>query len=122
MKLQEEFIKDRKYKYFKEHLMEIFEEKEEWIDVEKYLLSCAFRIKNLLVLLEDPSNRDRFSQFDNFLPYRRIYAETLKEINRLLDGKDVNTETLDFLAFSGLDFNEASVESILAKYDEIITK
>ena len=86
---QEEFIKDRKYKYFKEHLMEIFEEKEEWIDVEKYLLSCAFRIKNLLVLLEDPSNRDRFSQFDNFLPYRRIYAETLKEINRLLDGKDV---------------------------------
>ena len=86
---QEEFIKDRKYKYFKEHLIEIFEEKEEWIDVEKYLLSCAFRIKNLLVLLEDPSNRDRFSQFDNFLPYRRIYAETLKEINRLLDGKNV---------------------------------
>lgn len=86
---QEEFIRERKNKFYKDHLMEVLEEKEEWVDAEKYLLSCAFRIKNLLVLLEDPANRDRFSQFDNFLPYRRIYAETLKEINRLLDGKDV---------------------------------
>lgn len=46
-------------------------------------------------------------------------SEFLKE---QLDGKDVNTEHLDFLAFSGLDVNEVSVESILAKYDEITTK
>ncbi len=53
-------------------------------------------------------------------------SEEIKSVGEFLseqlDGKDVNTETLDFLAFSGLDFNEASVESILAKYDEIITK
>lgn len=46
-------------------------------------------------------------------------SEFLKE---QLDGKDVNTEHLDFLAFSDLDINEVSVESILAKYDEITTK
>ena len=53
-------------------------------------------------------------------------SEEIKSVDEFLseqlDGKDVNTERLDFLAFSGLDFNEASVESILAKYDEITTK
>ena len=53
-------------------------------------------------------------------------SEQIKSVSEFLseqlDGKDVNTEHLDFLAFSGLDFNEASVESILAKYDEITTK
>ena len=53
-------------------------------------------------------------------------SEEIKSVSEFLseqlDGKAVDTEHLDFLAFSGLDFNEASVESILAKYDEIITK
>jgi hypothetical protein len=53
-------------------------------------------------------------------------SEEIKSVSEFLseqiDGKDVDTEHLDFLAFSGLDFNEASVESILAKYDEITTK
>lgn len=39
-----------------------------------------------------------------------------------LDGKEVVTELLDLLAFSDIDFNEASVESILAKYDELTIK
>jgi len=53
-------------------------------------------------------------------------SEEIKSVSEFLseqlDGKDVNTEHLDFLAFSDLDFNETSVESILAKYDEITTK
>lgn len=53
-------------------------------------------------------------------------SEEIKSVGEFLseqlDGKDVDTEHLDFLAFSGLDFNEASIESILAKYDEITTK
>lgn len=53
-------------------------------------------------------------------------SEEIKSVSEFLseqlDGKAVDTEHLDFLAFSGLDFNEASVESILAKYDEIIAK
>ena len=53
-------------------------------------------------------------------------SEEIKSVSEFLseqlDGKDVDTEHLDFLAFSGLDFNEASVEAILAKYDEIIAK
>ena len=53
-------------------------------------------------------------------------SEEIKSVSEFLseqlDEKDVNTEHLDFLAFSDLDFNETSVESILAKYDEITTK
>lgn len=53
-------------------------------------------------------------------------SEEIKSVSEFLseqlDGKDVNTEHLDFLAFSDLDFIETSVESILAKYDEITTK
>lgn len=53
-------------------------------------------------------------------------SEEIKSVSEFLseqlNGKDVNTEHLDFLAFSDLDFNETSVESILAKYDEITTK
>ena len=43
-------------------------------------------------------------------------------LSEQLDGKDVDTERLNSLSFSGFDFSEASVESILAKYDEITTK
>lgn len=53
-------------------------------------------------------------------------SEEIKSVSEFLteqlNGKEVDTDLLDLLAFSDIDFNEASVESILAKYDEIITK
>ena len=53
-------------------------------------------------------------------------SEEIKSVSEFLseqlNGKDVDTEHLDVLAFSGIDFYEASVESILAKYDEITTE
>ena len=53
-------------------------------------------------------------------------SEEIKSVSEFLteqlNGKEVDTDLLDLLAFSDIDFNEASVESILAKYDEITTK
>lgn len=53
-------------------------------------------------------------------------SEEIKSVSEFLTdqlyGKEVDTELLDLLAFSNIDFNEASVESILAKYDELTIK
>ena len=53
-------------------------------------------------------------------------SEEIKSVSEFLseqlDGKDIDTKHLDVLAFSGIDFNEASVESVLAKYDELNIK
>lgn len=53
-------------------------------------------------------------------------SEEIKSVSEFLtdqlDGKEIDTELLDLLAFSNIDFNEASVESILAKYDELTIK
>ena len=60
------------------------------------------------------------------LPLNIRNSEEIKSVSEFLseqlNGKDVDTEHLDVLAFSGIDFHEASVESILAKYDEITTE
>ena len=84
---------------------------------------------------KDKDKKDELSTYSYFVelatkipafPLNIRSSEEIKSVGEFLseqlDGKDVNTEHLDFLAFSGLDFNEASVESILAKYDEITTK
>jgi hypothetical protein len=84
---------------------------------------------------KDKDKKDELSTYSYFVelatkipafPLNIRNSEQIKSVSEFLseqlDGKDVNTEHLDFLAFSGLDFNEASVESILAKYDEITTK
>ena len=53
-------------------------------------------------------------------------SEQIKSVSEFLteqlNGKEVVTDLLNLLAFSGIDFNEASVESILAKYDELTIK
>ena len=53
-------------------------------------------------------------------------SEEIKSVSEFLteqlNGKEVDTDLLDLLAFSDIDFNEASVESILAKYDELTIK
>ena len=53
-------------------------------------------------------------------------SEEIKSVSEFLteqlNGKEVDTDLLDLLAFSDIDFNEASVESILAKYDELAIK
>ena len=53
-------------------------------------------------------------------------SEEIKSVSEFLteqlNGKEVDTDLLDLLAFSDIDFNEASVESILAKYDELNIK
>ena len=86
---QIDYVRSVKEQYAKENILKVIEENEEWIDVDKYLLTSAFRIRNLLNLLENPRNRAKLPQFDSLLPYRKIYAESLKEMNRLLEGKNV---------------------------------
>ena len=53
-------------------------------------------------------------------------SEEIKSVSEFLteqlNGKEVDTDLLDLLAFSDIDFNEASVEYILAKYDELAIK
>ena len=53
-------------------------------------------------------------------------SEEIKSVSEFLteqlNGKEVDTDLLYLLAFSDIDFNEASVESILAKYDELTIK
>jgi hypothetical protein len=53
-------------------------------------------------------------------------SEEIKSVSEFLteqlNGKEVDTDLLNLLAFSDIDFNEASVESILAKYDELTIK
>lgn len=53
-------------------------------------------------------------------------SEEIKSVSEFLteqlNGKEVDTDLLDLLTFSNIDFNEASVESILAKYDELTIK
>lgn len=53
-------------------------------------------------------------------------SEEIKSVSEFLTEqlyeKEVNTELLDLLAFSDIDFNEGSVESILAKYDKLTMK
>lgn len=83
------FIRGKKEEFARDNILKVLEEHEDWIDVEKYLLTTAYRIKNLLALLEDPKNRAVFPHFDDFLPYRKTFAETTKEVNRLLQGKNV---------------------------------
>ena len=84
-----DIILAKKDKYFKEHFLEVIEQNENLIDVDKFLLVSAYRIRNLLALLEDEKNRSIFPHFDSFMPYRKIYAETAEEINRLLAGRNV---------------------------------
>ena len=83
------FIRSKKEEFARDNILKVLEEHEEWIDVEKYLLTTAYRIKNLLALLEDPKNKAVFPHYDDFLPYRKTFAETAKEVNRLLQGKNV---------------------------------
>lgn len=94
------FIRAKREEYSRDNIIKLLEEKEEWIDVEKYLLTTAYRIKNLLALLEDPKNRDVFPDFDGFLPYRKTFAETAVEVDRLLQGKNVR---IDYTATHGED-------------------
>ena len=86
---RDEFIRGKREEFARDNIIKVLEEHEDWIDVEKYLLTTAYRIKNLLALLEDPKNRAVFPHFDGFLPYRKKFAETAKEVNRLLQGKNV---------------------------------
>ena len=83
------YMKGKKDEFTKDNILAVIEENGSWIDVEKYLLTTAYRIKNLLSLLEDPKNKAVFPHFDDFLPYRKTFAETVQEIDRLLQGKNV---------------------------------
>ena len=101
--------------------------------------SCVNEVLNYLMNAEEfgkyKDAKDELSTYSYFVelatkipafPLNIRNSEEIKSVSEFLseqlDGKDVNTEHLDFLAFSDLDFNETSVESILAKYDEITTK
>lgn len=86
---RDEYIRRKKEEFARDNILSVLQEKESWIDVEKYLLTTAYRIKNLLSLLEDPKNKTVFPHFDDFLPYRKTFAETVQEIDRLLQGKNV---------------------------------
>ena len=86
---RDSFIRAKREEFARDNIIKVLEEHEDWIDVEKYLLTTAYRIKNLLALLEDPKNKAVFPHFDDFLPYRKTFAETVKEVNRLLQGRNV---------------------------------
>ena len=53
-------------------------------------------------------------------------SEEIKSVNEFLieqlNGKGIDTDRLDFLAFGDIDLNDASIESILSKYDELTIK
>ena len=139
-------IEDDPY-YFKKYVFSYTSASERLatIFLEHQKAECACEFSYVNEVLDYLMNADKFGEYKDTKDELSTYSyfvelatkipafplnirnsEEIKSVSEFLseqlDGKEVDTERLDFLAFSDLDFNEASVESILAKYDEITTK
>ena len=80
----EQYITEKMGKYFRDNFVAVLEENEDVIDVEKYLLTAAYRAYKLIEILDVPENRRRFPAFDMLLPYKGIYANTIIEIDKII--------------------------------------
>lgn len=87
-------IEARMGEVFSENFSTVLDENQDSIDLDKYLLTAAYRIYRLIEILEDPNNRRRFPPFDTFKQYEKLYAESLIKINEELGDKefDINYE------------------------------
>ena len=96
----EQYITEKMGKYFRDNFVAVLEENEKVIDAEKYLLTAAFRAYKLIEILDKPENREKFGAYDMLLPYKNIYAKTMKEIDRILGD---STAVLQYTATRGAD-------------------
>lgn len=96
----EQYITEKMGKYFRDNFVAVLEENEDVIDVEKYLLTAAYRAYKLIEILDVPENRRRFPAFDMLLPYKGIYANTIIEIDKILRDSEA---FIDYTAVSGPD-------------------
>ena len=87
-------IEARMGEVFSENFSTVLDENQDSIDLDKYLLTAAYRIYRLIEILEDPNNRRKFPPFDTFKQYEKLYAESLIKINEELGDKefDINYE------------------------------
>lgn len=100
-----------------------------------YINEVLDYLMNAEIFGEYKDKKDELSTYSYFVelvtkipafPLNIKNSEEIKSVSEFLieqlNGKEVDTDLLDLLAFSDIDFNEASVESILAKYDELTIK